>query len=64
NLIPIPPLDGSHVVRHMLSDSARNLYDRIGWVGLILFFLVGGNVLRIMMAPFMQFFSFLLRVLI
>jgi len=64
NLIPIPPLDGSHVIRHMLSDSARNLYDRIGWIGLILFFLVGGNVLRVMMAPFMHFFSYLLQVLI
>lgn len=64
NLIPIPPLDGSHVVRHMLSDSARNLYDRIGWVGLILFFLVGGSVLRTMMAPFMHFFNFLLAVLV
>ena len=64
NLIPIPPLDGSHVIRHMLSDSARNLYDRIGWIGLILFFLVGGSVLRVLMAPFLSFFSFLLRVLV
>jgi len=64
NLIPIPPLDGSHVIRHMLSDSARNLYDRIGWVGLILFFLVGGSVLRVLMTPFLHFFNFLLTVLI
>jgi Zn-dependent protease len=64
NLIPIPPLDGSHVLRHMLSDSARNLYDRIGWVGLILFFLVGGSILRVMMAPFLRFFHFLLAVLV
>ncbi len=64
NLIPIPPLDGSHVLRHMLSESARNLYDRIGWIGLILFFLVGGSVLRVMMAPFLHFFNFLLAVLI
>lgn len=64
NLIPIPPLDGSHVIRHMLSDSARNLYDRIGWIGLILFFLVGGSVLRVMMSPFLHFFNFLLAVLI
>jgi Zn-dependent protease len=64
NLIPIPPLDGSHVLRHMLSDSARNLYDRIGWVGLILFFLVGGSVLRTMMAPFLHFFNYLLAVLV
>ncbi|HVP50692.1 MAG TPA: site-2 protease family protein [Terriglobales bacterium] len=64
NLIPIPPLDGSHVIRHMLSESARNLYDRIGWIGLILFFLVGGSVLRVMMTPFLNFFNFLLAVLI
>jgi Zn-dependent protease len=64
NLIPIPPLDGSHVLRHMLSDSARNLYDRVGWIGLILFFLVGGSVLRAMMAPFLHFFNFLLAVLV
>jgi len=64
NLIPIPPLDGSHVVRHMLSDSARNLYDRIGWIGLILFFLVGGSVLRVMVTPFLHFFNFLLAVLV
>jgi len=64
NLIPIPPLDGSHVIRHMLSDSARTVYDRIGWIGLILFFLVGGSVLRVLMAPFMHFFNYLLAVLI
>jgi len=64
NLIPIPPLDGSHVIRHMLSESARNVYDRVGWIGLILFFLVGGSVLHVMMAPFLSFFSFLLRILV
>jgi Zn-dependent protease len=64
NLIPIPPLDGSHVLRHMLSESARNVYDRIGWIGLILFFLVGGSVLRAMMAPFLHFFNYLLAVLV
>ena len=64
NLIPIPPLDGRHVIRHMLSDSARTVYDRIGWIGLILFFLVGGSVLRVLMAPFMHFFNYLLAVLI
>jgi len=64
NLIPIPPLDGSHVIRHMLSDSARTLYDRVGWIGLILFFLVGGSILHVMMAPFLRFFNFLLAVLV
>ncbi len=62
NFIPIPPLDGSHVLRHALSDSARNLYDRIGVFGLLAFFLVGGRVIAWMMSPFLYFFqSILLR---
>jgi Zn-dependent protease len=35
NLIPVPPLDGSHVLRHFLPDSARKLYDRIGIFALL-----------------------------
>lgn len=27
NLIPVPPLDGSHVLRHFLPDSIRRAYD-------------------------------------
>jgi Zn-dependent protease len=61
NLIPIPPLDGSHVLRHFLSDSARAFYDRIGWIGLILFFLVGGRVIATLMAPVTAFFFALLQ---
>src|SRR5689334_8410191 len=34
NLIPVPPLDGSHVLRHFLSDNARMVYDRMGMIGL------------------------------
>ena len=30
NLIPLPPLDGSHVMRHFLSYNALQVYDRIG----------------------------------
>ncbi|MBV9609694.1 MAG: site-2 protease family protein [Acidobacteria bacterium] len=61
NLIPIPPLDGSHVLRHFLSESARTVYDRIGWIGLILFFLVGGRVIATLMAPVTAFFFTLLQ---
>src|SRR5207244_1250197 len=28
NLLPIPPLDGSHVMRNLLSGSAADIYDR------------------------------------
>ncbi|HKW25792.1 MAG TPA: site-2 protease family protein [Terriglobales bacterium] len=60
NLIPVPPLDGSHVVRHMLSDRTRDIYDRVGIFGLILLLLVGGNLLMAMMSPFLAIFNALL----
>lgn len=46
NLIPIPPLDGSHVLRHLLPMGVRHIYDRVGFFGLILLFLVGGNIIH------------------
>lgn len=62
NLLPIPPLDGSHVLRHFLSESLRNVYDRIGWIGLILFFLVGGSVIARLVRPVEAlFYSLLMR---
>ena len=33
NVIPIPPLDGSHVLRHFLPESARRMYDTVGMFG-------------------------------
>lgn len=39
NLIPIPPLDGSHVVFHMLPEAARYRYREIGRFGF--FILIG-----------------------
>ncbi|MGH9603092.1 MAG: site-2 protease family protein, partial [Terriglobales bacterium] len=60
NLIPIPPLDGSHVLRHMLSESARQLYDTFGMVGLLLLFLVGGRVVGALMRPVVGFFDAIL----
>src|SRR5512138_1740011 len=33
NLIPVPPLDGSHVFRHLLSERVRDVYDRVGIFG-------------------------------
>ena len=60
NLIPVPPLDGSHVVRHMLSERTRDIYDRVGIFGLILLLLVGGNLLMAMMSPFISIFNSLL----
>jgi Zn-dependent protease len=55
NLFPIPPLDGSHLVRNMLPYNAMQAYDRIGgWVGMLLMFLVGGYVLQFFLFPSLQ----------
>jgi Zn-dependent protease len=39
NLIPVPPLDGSHVLEYFLPDSARAAYERIAPFGFIIVFL-------------------------
>jgi Zn-dependent protease len=44
NLLPIPPLDGSHVLRHALPESVRGIYDNVGMIGFILLFTVGGRI--------------------
>jgi Zn-dependent protease len=61
NLIPIPPLDGSHVIRHYLPYSVLNVYDRIGTIGLFLIFLLGGSfIFRIFFYPLLNAFNHIL----
>src|SRR5450759_4225362 len=64
NLIPLPPLDGSHVIRHFLSYNALRVYDRIGYFGLIavIFILpmIGFDIIGMLITPFMAFFQTLL----
>lgn len=60
NLIPIPPLDGSHVFRHLLPESGRRVYDMIGYVGILLLFFAGGPLIRAFEYPFVKFFGYLL----
>jgi Zn-dependent protease len=43
NLIPIPPLDGSHVLRHFLPYRVEQVYNQIGMYGLMFIFLFGGR---------------------
>ena len=46
NLLPIPPLDGSHVLRNLLSGSAAAMYERIesyGWMLLLLLVFSGAT---------------------
>jgi Zn-dependent protease len=56
NLIPVPPLDGSHVLRHFLPESARMVYDRIGIFGLLALVYLGGNLLSGLIRPFVRFY--------
>jgi Zn-dependent protease len=61
NLIPIPPLDGSHVLRHFLPYKALQVYDRIGMIGLFLIFLVGGSfIFRVFFYPLLGGFNHVL----
>ena len=68
NLIPLPPLDGSHVIRHFLSYDTLKVYDRVGYIGLIvvLFVLpmVGCSIVGTLITPFLVFFSALLNQLL
>jgi Zn-dependent protease len=57
NLIPVPPLDGSHVLRHFLPVGALRLYDQMGIIGLMLLLFFGGRLLGALMFPVVGFFN-------
>ena len=60
NLIPVPPLDGSHVLRHFLSEPVRRAYDAVGIFGLLALVYLGGNLLFRLISPFLSFYNGLL----
>jgi Zn-dependent protease len=52
NLFPIPPLDGSRLVRNLLPYNAVQVYDRIPiWVSYLLMIFVGGTIIRAFVGP-------------
>ena len=55
NLLPLPPLDGSHVFRHMLPYKALRFYDSMGLISLLLIFVLGGRVVGFIVAPAINF---------
>jgi len=57
NLLPIPPLDGSHVLRHFLPEGVRQIYDRIGMLALVLIFVISGPYLRAVFFPLVHLFT-------
>jgi Zn-dependent protease len=60
NLIPVPPLDGSHVLRHFLPDPVRRVYDAMGLVGLLLLVYFGGRFLGALLSPVIGAFDLIL----
>jgi len=64
NLIPIPPLDGSHVIKHLLPPSLALQYERFGRFGILILILIlyaGGGFLTFWLRPAMAFEALLLR---
>jgi Zn-dependent protease len=51
NLLPLPPLDGSHILRNVLPYNWAQYYDRLGMFSLILMVLVGGWVVNLFVSP-------------
>lgn len=52
NFFPIPPLDGSRLVRNLLPYNALQAYDRVPiWVSYLLMFFVGGFILSLLIGP-------------
>jgi Zn-dependent protease len=60
NLIPVPPLDGSHVLRHFLPETIRRAYDTIGIFGLLALVYLGGRLLNRLIDPPLSFFDWIL----
>ena len=57
NLIPVPPLDGSHVLRHFLPEPVRRVYDMLGIFGLLILIYFGGNYLGRILGPVLRVFD-------
>jgi Zn-dependent protease len=61
SLIPVPPLDGSHVLRHFLPAPMLRAYDTVGWLGLIALVYFGGGLLGRLIYPVVGLFQSVLH---
>lgn len=57
NLIPVPPLDGSHVLRHFLPAQMLKIYDTAGWMCLLALVYFGGGFLWQLISPVLAVFD-------
>ena len=66
NLIPLPPLDASQVVRHFLSYNALQKFDQYGYIALMIIIfvlpMIGFNLVGILSFPFDILFQALLAI--
>jgi Zn-dependent protease len=60
NLIPVPPLDGSHVLRHFLPATALRIYDTVGMFALMALVFLGGGLLGKLIYPVIDTFNYVL----
>jgi Zn-dependent protease len=51
NLLPLPPLDGSHIFRHLLPYNALRIYDSLGMISLILMLFLGAPLVNFFVSP-------------
>jgi Zn-dependent protease len=64
NLLPIPPLDGSHIVRNMLPYNALRFYDQIGGLmSMLLMVLAGWFILPRILGPILALIIFAYRII-
>lgn len=57
NLIPIPPLDGSRILRYFLPYNVEKVYERIGNYGIIFAFFFAGRLMLPVYRPLLQTFN-------
>ncbi len=51
NLLPVPPLDASRIVRNLLPYNSLESFDQIGRFGSILIFFLGGILVSLLLGP-------------
>ena len=64
NLVPVPPLDGSHVVRHLLPPRLAVLYQSAGRFGIGVLVLIGvlfRDAFALFFAPVLRTFDWIMR---
>jgi len=60
NLIPVPPLDGSHVLRHFLPANALRIYDTVGMFALMALVFLAPGLLGKLIYPVIDTFNYIL----